>query len=381
MFNLIAGPAIAIAAPDSTPLGSAARATATLSGGDPTGSIAFQVFEAGDSACARALSHGRCRGRRRRRLCEPGFTAAEAGAYKWVARYNGDDLHAAARHRMQRSGRIVRGRGAAAGASSFGAAEIAVGESTSLTFTINNPSANTVPLAGVALEDTLPPGLVVASPNGLSGSCGAGTITAAPGTQDVTLVDGTVAVGSSCSFSVRRDRLGSGLGDAYHGRCALGERRHRQHCDRVAHRARSRRSPRRTPRPSRAPAPPIAPSYADRSAADRTGLASRALRRTSRLLARDRGGAPRALPRRRRPGDVGRQVTIRTSPGRVAARAGVRPDGSFDATGPRPRQACAQRDALLRRARRAPLAVAQATRRLTGAPDGRAPTPSRSAAA
>ena len=59
-----------------------------------------------------------------------------------------------------------------------------------------------MPLTGVALEDSLPPGLAVASPSGLSGSCGAGAISADPGSQDVSLVNGTIPVGSSCRFSV-----------------------------------------------------------------------------------------------------------------------------------------------------------------------------------
>ena len=95
MFNLIAGPAIAIAAPDSTPLGSAAAATATLSGGAPTGSITFRVFAASDTACATALLSTDVPVSGAGSYASPAFTAAAAGAYKWVARYNGDALHAA----------------------------------------------------------------------------------------------------------------------------------------------------------------------------------------------------------------------------------------------------------------------------------------------
>src|SRR5208283_1825159 len=54
----------------------------------------------------------------------------------------------------------------------FGAGTIPLNGSTSLTFTITNPSANTVSLTGIAFTDTLPAGLVVATPNGLAGSCG-----------------------------------------------------------------------------------------------------------------------------------------------------------------------------------------------------------------
>ena len=83
----------------------------------------------------------------------------------------------------------------------FGASSVALNGNTSLSFTINNPNANTG-LTGVAFTDTLPAGLVVTSPNGLSGSCGAGTITAVAGSGTVSLSGGTIAGGGSCTFSV-----------------------------------------------------------------------------------------------------------------------------------------------------------------------------------
>ncbi len=83
----------------------------------------------------------------------------------------------------------------------FGAASIPLNGSTSLSFTINNPNA-TVALSGVAFSDTLPAGLVVSTPNGLTGSCGTGTITATAGTNVISLSGGTIAANSSCTFSV-----------------------------------------------------------------------------------------------------------------------------------------------------------------------------------
>jgi hypothetical protein len=63
---------------------------------------------------------------------------------------------------------------------SFGAASIPLNGSTSLSFTINNPNVSTT-LTGVGFTGTLPAGLVVSTPNGLTGSCGGGTVTATAG--------------------------------------------------------------------------------------------------------------------------------------------------------------------------------------------------------
>ncbi len=79
---------------------------------------------------------------------------------------------------------------------------IAPNVATSLTFTITNPGANAVALTGVAFTDTFPAGLVVATPNGLTGSCGGGTITAVAGAGSVSLSGATIAVSGSCNFSV-----------------------------------------------------------------------------------------------------------------------------------------------------------------------------------
>lgn len=85
-------------------------------------------------------------------------------------------------------------------AKAFGAANILLSASTSLTFTITN--TNPVALTGVAFTDSLPSGLVVSTPNGVTGSCGGGTITATAGSGSVSLAGGTVAASGSCMFSV-----------------------------------------------------------------------------------------------------------------------------------------------------------------------------------
>ncbi len=86
-------------------------------------------------------------------------------------------------------------------AKSFGAPAIPPLGSTTLSFTINNTNASTT-LTGVGFTDTLPTGLVLSTPAGLTGSCGGGTITAADGSGSVSLTGASLAASSSCTFTV-----------------------------------------------------------------------------------------------------------------------------------------------------------------------------------
>ncbi len=90
----------------------------------------------------------------------------------------------------------------------FGVASIGLDATTTLTFTLTNPSS--IALTGVSFTDTLPSGLLIADPNGLTGSCGGGTISAPALTTTVSLAGATVPAGGSCSFSVTV--LGTSLG-------------------------------------------------------------------------------------------------------------------------------------------------------------------------
>jgi mucin-19 len=93
----------------------------------------------------------------------------------------------------------------------FGAAKIPLNGSTTLTFTVNNPAVNTVPLTGVSFTDSLPAGLAVSTPNGLTGTCGGGAITAAGGTSSVSLAAATLAAGGSCTFAVNVTGTAAGV--------------------------------------------------------------------------------------------------------------------------------------------------------------------------
>ncbi len=103
-----------------------------------------------------------------------------------------------------RIGRITTGSVAIAPPTivkSFGAANIALNGSTSLSFTISNPNAG-ASLTGIGFTDALPAGLTVSTPNALAGSCDGGTITAVAGSGSISLASATLASSASCTFSV-----------------------------------------------------------------------------------------------------------------------------------------------------------------------------------
>lgn len=90
----------------------------------------------------------------------------------------------------------------------FGAISISQGATTTLTFTVANP--NTKALTGIAFTDTLPTGLTVATPNGLTGFCSSGTITAAAGSGIVSLTGASLAGSATCTLTVNVTATGAG---------------------------------------------------------------------------------------------------------------------------------------------------------------------------
>jgi len=92
----------------------------------------------------------------------------------------------------------------------FGASSIALNGSTTLSFTLTNPNV-VATLTNVAFTDTLPAGLVVATPNGLVGTCAGGTINAAAGSGAISLNGATILPGASCTFSLNVTGAGAGV--------------------------------------------------------------------------------------------------------------------------------------------------------------------------
>ena len=77
---------------------------------------------------------------------------------------------------------------------------VAAGATSTLSFTVDN-SANPSAASSLAFTDTLPAGLVVATPANLANTCG-GSLTAASGTDTSDLAGGSVAAGATCTVDV-----------------------------------------------------------------------------------------------------------------------------------------------------------------------------------
>ena len=93
---------------------------------------------------------------------------------------------------------------------SFGAANVVLNDATSLSFRLSNPNTG-ASLTGIGFTDTLPAGLVVTTPNGLTGSCGGGAIAATAGSNAVSLSAATLAASASCTFAVNVSGMATGM--------------------------------------------------------------------------------------------------------------------------------------------------------------------------
>jgi len=93
-------------------------------------------------------------------------------------------------------------------AKAFNAASIPLNGTTSLIFTLANPNS-ALTLSNVSATDTLPQGLVIATPNHQSGNC-TGSITANAGGNTIGITALNLPASNSCSFSV--DVTGTSVG-------------------------------------------------------------------------------------------------------------------------------------------------------------------------
>ncbi len=83
----------------------------------------------------------------------------------------------------------------------FAPSTIAVGATSTLTITLGNANASAITLTSI-LTDSLPAGVVVATPNALAGTCTAGSVSATAGGTSVTYASGASIPAGGCSISV-----------------------------------------------------------------------------------------------------------------------------------------------------------------------------------
>lgn len=85
----------------------------------------------------------------------------------------------------------------------FSPTSVNMGESSTLTVTINNNYSGAVALSGVSLTDSLPLGLYIASTPAASTTCSNGVVTADAGTNVLALSGASIAAGASCTFQAK----------------------------------------------------------------------------------------------------------------------------------------------------------------------------------
>ncbi len=82
---------------------------------------------------------------------------------------------------------------------SFSPNPVAVGGTSTLTFTVVNPGSST--LTGVAVSDTFPAGVVVAPAPAIGGTC-SGTVSALPGASSISVSGVSIVAAASCTVTV-----------------------------------------------------------------------------------------------------------------------------------------------------------------------------------
>jgi uncharacterized repeat protein (TIGR01451 family) len=96
----------------------------------------------------------------------------------------------------------------------FGAASIAMGATTTLSFTVTNAGGAT--LTGVSFTDNFPAGLIVGTPAGITGFCTNGSsavVNANAGAGVTSLLSGTLVANSLCTFTINVTATTGGVKD------------------------------------------------------------------------------------------------------------------------------------------------------------------------
>ncbi|MBZ5643666.1 MAG: FG-GAP-like repeat-containing protein [Acidobacteriia bacterium] len=171
-------------------------ATVPAGSGTPTGTMTF--LDGGSSIGSGTLSGGAAT-----------FTTAilAAGSHTIAATYNGDSTSNTSNAALTGNPQIVVAPPVAATA--FAPAIITLNGVSSLAITLTNPAANTVAFNGVSITDTFPANLAVATPSGLSNTCG-GAATAPAGSVAASLNGANIPVNASCTITLNVTSSASG---------------------------------------------------------------------------------------------------------------------------------------------------------------------------
>jgi hypothetical protein len=89
---------------------------------------------------------------------------------------------------------------------------LALGQTTTVQYTITNPGDNPVSLTGVGFTDDLAAILKVANPADATTTCSGGSVTATAGGSTVILTGATLGVGQSCTVTVSVVAVATGSG-------------------------------------------------------------------------------------------------------------------------------------------------------------------------
>ncbi len=195
-----ATPTIATAQqPATATAGSSVADKATVTGGDnPMGTVTFRLYNNPNGTGTplftdtEPLSGGAA--------TSAGYTATAPGTDYWVATYHGDSNNSTVTSGTALEPVVITAIAAPSIAKAFSPASVPLNGTSTLTFTLTNPNPGTA-LAGVAFTDTLPSGLVVPAPNGLTNTCG-GTAGASAGGTTISLTAASVAASATCTVAV-----------------------------------------------------------------------------------------------------------------------------------------------------------------------------------